>query len=112
VLDYATNWDFGDGTTSTTINPKGVTFANPGTYTIRLITEAEKVCYDTFERAVKVFGVPQALFSIDDSTQCEDVNSFVITNSTAVNGANGLQYNWLLEQTLIPRTLVRWFCPI
>ena len=96
VIDYATNWSFGDGTNSTTTNPKGVSFANPGTYNIRLVTEAETVCFDTFERTVKVFGVPQALFSIDDSTQCEDVNSFVITNSTAANGANGLQYSWTL----------------
>ena len=57
-------WDFGDGGTSTSINPTHV-YTTPGTYTIILIANDPATCNlsDTFRYSITVFALPTANFS-------------------------------------------------
>jgi gliding motility-associated-like protein len=50
-------WSFGNGGTSTQINPS-VTFTTAGTYTTQLIVSNTFNCADTIERAVTVYPLP------------------------------------------------------
>ncbi len=50
------NWDFGDGTTSTTHNPSH-TFNNPGTYYVTLVSMNPNQCTDTFVMQIDVINL-------------------------------------------------------
>ncbi|MEJ7587540.1 MAG: PKD domain-containing protein [Ferruginibacter sp.] len=57
-------WNFGDGTTSTEVNPSHV-YANTGTYTVRLTAIDTTTCNrtDTYNFSITVFSIPTAGFS-------------------------------------------------
>lgn len=57
-------WDFGDGATSTAVNPTHV-YGNTGTYVIRLTATDTTTCNksDTYTFSITVFGIPSAGFS-------------------------------------------------
>jgi PKD repeat protein len=56
-------WLFGDGNTSTTENPKH-TYANPGSYDVKLIVTNGGICTDSFliSKAITVHPKPTSLF--------------------------------------------------
>ena len=56
-----TIWDFGDGNSSTQLNPNHV-YANPGTYTVRLTKFNSLGCDDYYEQNVIVYPDPQLDF--------------------------------------------------
>ena len=56
-------WDFGDGNSSTQIDPAPVQYADSLSYGVQLITESDEGCADTFSRLVRVWPSPQAIFS-------------------------------------------------
>ncbi|MEO7769163.1 MAG: PKD domain-containing protein, partial [Ferruginibacter sp.] len=57
-------WDFGDGTTSTAVNPTHL-FGNTGVYNVRLTAIDTTTCNrtDTYTFAITVFSIPTAGFS-------------------------------------------------
>lgn len=57
-------WDFGDGSTSTDVNPTHL-FVNTGTYNVRLTAIDTTTCNrtDTYTFAITVFSIPSAGFS-------------------------------------------------
>jgi len=57
-------WDFGDGSTSTDVNPSHI-FGSAGTFNVRLITNDITTCNrtDTFTFPITVFSIPSAGFS-------------------------------------------------
>jgi gliding motility-associated-like protein len=93
----ANSWNYGDSRISTIQNPTGISYSAPGNYTVNLTTVIGGLCSTSVAKIVKVFGVPQASFLVNDSTQCEDVNSFVFTNTSFLNSATGVQYTWTLN---------------
>lgn len=57
------NWNFGDGNTSTSQNPVHM-YANPGTYTVTLISKNTFGCADTAIKSVKVYPLPDNGFTV------------------------------------------------
>lgn len=55
-------WNFGDGQTSTTVNP-AITFANPGVFNTVLIASNAAGCNNTFTKPVTVYSAPQVNFA-------------------------------------------------
>lgn len=94
-------WKFGDGTTSTDMNPTKV-YAAPGTYTIKL-TATNTYGWDAITKYVTVYGTTNAV--VNQSTLSTGTNSitkqFVLTNSldftnyswSISNGGSGLFQN-------------------
>lgn len=80
-------WDFGDGNTSTLMNPTH-TYANGGTYNVTLIVENNVNCFDTLTQSVPVYEKPQ--ISINADTVCLNVPSQFLYNSTVPLN----QWNW------------------
>lgn len=82
------NWDFGDGNTSTLVNPTH-TYATPGTYLVRLITGSNKGCYDTIVNLVPVNSPPIANFNQTTICQGSPVTFSDLSVATA-----GVINNW------------------
>ncbi|MCX8149613.1 PKD domain-containing protein [Thermaurantimonas aggregans] len=90
TLTY-TLWDFGDGNTSTLLNPQH-TYAAPGTYTVTLIHGTQAGCYDTASQQITIHPIPTAAFTVTSVSQtvCGAPQTFNFTNQSA--GAQG--YLW------------------
>jgi gliding motility-associated-like protein len=82
------NWDFGDGFTSTLVNPTH-TYANPGTYLVRLITGSNKGCLDTNIKLVPVNSPPIANFNQTNICQGSPV-----TFNDLSTASQGVINNW------------------
>lgn len=84
-------WDFGDGTTSTAINPVK-TFAVPGTYVIKMIAIDSSTCniIDSAQQTIVVSGKPTADFIFSPVPAQENVPVTFTNLSTVVP-----RYKWL-----------------
>ena len=90
TLQY--NWDLGDGNTSIATDVTH-TYAQTGTYTVKLITTSDKGCKDSTSFTVNVFESPLAGFTASINELCQKNNQFVFTNTSSVP-AGALQYSW------------------
>lgn len=84
-------WSFGDGTTSTAINPSKV-YATPGTYTIRMIAIDSSTCniIDSTQQTIIVSGKPRADFTYSPNPPEENIITTFTNLSDIVP-----QYKWL-----------------
>jgi gliding motility-associated-like protein len=78
---YTRKWDLGDLTTSTDTS---IThhYTDSGSYMAKLITMSDRNCPDTLSFKIRVNPHPVASFTIDDSIQCQNTNSFNFTNTS------------------------------
>jgi len=82
TMSYA--WSFGDNTFSSLQNPTK-NYNNDGQYTIKLIVQSDKMCLDSISNTIYVRPVPKVSFTINDSDQCFNGNSFIFNNSSTIN---------------------------
>lgn len=100
-MSYA--WNFGDGTTSTLINPTK-SYLNTGTYTITLTVTSNAGCTHTVTQNLNVtltsfvsqFGISS------NANQCLLGNSFSFTNSSSTG--MGVTYDWNFGAGATPAT--------
>lgn len=86
------NWQFGDGNSSTLLNPSHV-YATYGKYNVRLILNSNLNCVDTNTQQIEVFPMPVAAYNVNNSSQCLRNNSFVFNNNSSIPYGT-LGYNW------------------
>ncbi len=87
------NWDFGDGQTSTDVNPISHTYGTCGDYTVSLTAENSYSCTDTIYRNVLIrTDLPVANFEIDTSQHCTPY-SFNFNNLSYSYDT----FEWILE---------------
>src|SRR5690606_28796791 len=85
------SWDFGDGTSSAAQNPPPHTYANFGTYNVKLtITNLASGCVSEHSVPVVLFE-EQADFAVNDSVLCKNESAVF----TAVASSNIASYTWL-----------------
>ncbi len=81
---FSTNyfWDFGDGHTSTDVNPTH-TYTQSGTYTIKLLAANDYDCKDVLEKKVTVTvdPKPKADFTINNDSTCDAGFIFQFTST-------------------------------
>lgn len=87
-LSANARWDFGDGTTSTSVNPSK-TYSTPGTYTIQLIAGTGS-CSDTVTSSIIVMETPTAGFTATNTQSC----SYPLTVQFQNTSANAISYSW------------------
>ena len=87
-LEFA--WDFGDGTTSTAVNPSHL-YVTTGTYTVRLTAIDTTTCNrtDTYTFTITVFPIPSAGFSASPNPGQENKPTNFNNFST-----NAISYVW------------------
>lgn len=89
-LFYA--WDLGDGITATSTDVIH-SYAQPGTYQVKLLVTTDKGCKDSVAFTVHVFDSPVAGFTSNINSLCFKDNKFVFTNTSSLASGN-LLYNW------------------
>ncbi len=85
-------WSFGDGFSSTAINPTHLftNYQNSDTsFNILLVVTSEYLCKDTATGAIMITGSPTANFSIENTEGCSPFTSIVYNHST-----NDNQFLW------------------
>jgi gliding motility-associated-like protein len=80
------SWTFGDGDSTTTVQPSH-TYANSGTYSVKLRGMTSKGCVTTLTKSIKVFAKPQPAFNA--ATVCHGVNTQFTNSSTGA-----VKYLW------------------
>lgn len=90
-------WLFEDGTSSTG-NTASKTFANAGTYLVKLVAISSTQCVDTFTQSIIVASTsngPMASFNANQAIQCENGNSYNFNNTSTFVGAGwNTNYQW------------------
>jgi len=86
------NWLFSDNTTSNLLNPTK-TVSDTGNLVVKLISTSNNGCTDSVSKTVHVHKTPTANYTVNDSTQCVNGNSFLFTNQSNAYG-QPVQYNW------------------
>ncbi|MGB0429127.1 MAG: PKD domain-containing protein, partial [Bacteroidia bacterium] len=86
------NWDFGDGNTSTQLNPVH-TYTTKDTFTIKLISESDKSCKDSIERDVIVDSKIIPDFSFD-SLCFGDSTAFKNQTNTSCGSVTGFFWDF------------------
>jgi gliding motility-associated-like protein len=100
TLSYT--WDFGDGNNSISTNPSH-TYIAPGTYFVKVVALSNLGCSDSIIKTVVVAPSPVAGFTVADTSQCLDLNSYDFTNSTTISSGT-VSYNWDLGDGSTPTT--------
>ena len=89
-------WNFGDGTTSTSVNPNHV-YSNPGSYqvsyTVAITGGNEGECGDTKTMTIQITNAFSANVTSDNTSFCED-NAIPNLTATASGGYGNYTYSW------------------
>lgn len=84
------SWDFGDGTSSTAINPQHL-YSSEGVFTVSLSASTYHGCEQTYTNDIEVNPNPVADFEVENV--CDGYPSAFV-NHTAISPARGLYYAW------------------
>lgn len=87
-------WDFGNGATSTLVNPS-TTYFKPGKYTVKLTaTNAHGSNTMTKNQYIIVWGKPSVNFTVNDSTACFPHRAQFTDLSTASTETKNTEWLW------------------
>jgi PKD repeat protein len=93
VSPDATNlsWDFGDGSTSSALNPQKV-YNNPGTYSVSLLATNADGCQSVvaLQQVITVIEPPQASYTVNNNETCDLQELFEFTAGSETTDT----YNW------------------
>ncbi len=87
------SWDFGNNKKSSSTSPVN-SYAESGTYTVKLAVVSQFGCKDSSKLNVVVYGDVNSKFSVDDSSQCLTGNQFTFKNNSTYTD-NILTSLWL-----------------
>jgi len=88
-------WSFGDATNSTVLSPTK-TYANAGSYNVKLVTKNNANCPDSITKTVTIYPQPIASFSINNPSQCLNGNNFLFTDNSSITSGT-INRLWLFN---------------
>jgi len=91
----AWNWSFGDGIISKVQNPN-YSYKSAGTFKVTLTTTTDSGCSDSTLRTLKVFPMPIAKFTINQTVQCFKNNNFMLNDDSSSAPSSSI-LTWLWE---------------
>jgi PKD repeat protein len=86
------NWNLGDGTILTTPDVSH-SYADTGTYIVKLTVTSDQGCVDSVSYTVTVYESPVAAFDVNTKAICQKINDFIFTNSSTL-GVGTMKYLW------------------
>jgi len=90
-------WNFGNGNTSTAVNPPAETYTNPGTYIVSLTTTSATGCVDVLTRNI-IIGTPPTVTVPNNITVCAGQ---IIPLASFTSSPTGATYTWQNSNTAI-----------
>jgi PKD repeat protein len=94
---FSNAWNFGDNTFSQLSSPSK-SYSNPGTFIVKLTTTSDQGCMDSLSKSMIIYPHAVSNFSVNDPVQCEQGNSFVFTNQSAISSGSYTNV-WLFGDT-------------
>lgn len=76
-------WEFGDGSTSTQINP-AYQFTQHGINSVKLVASSQSGCKDSVMQNVTLHPKPIVSFTVNNNQQCQTANYFQYTNNSSI----------------------------
>lgn len=98
TLNLENQWAFGDGNTSSALNPVHV-YESSGTYAVGLVVITDFGCRDTATQLIDVYGQPVAEASASHRLACSGTEITFTAKPT-----DALSYEWYLLPSLQPDT--------
>ena len=95
---YNRTWYLGDATLTST-NPVYKTYNNAGNYTIKLVLNSDKGCKDSVAKNVIINASPIAGFTINNTSQCLNNNSFSFLDTSNISTGT-ISRVWNYDNTL------------
>lgn len=89
-IPVSSNWNFGDGTTASTLNPLK-TYTKPGSYNVKVVNIFSAGCTDSITKKVDVIAGPAVSFISKDTVSCH-IPFTVHFQNTTVGAA--VSYQW------------------
>lgn len=83
-------WKFGDGTSSSAINPSK-TYSSAGAYTVTLIATSDRACIDSFSKTITISPLPEAGFTAVNGCVPEPI---AFTNTSTIPAGSIKSYSW------------------
>jgi gliding motility-associated-like protein len=99
----AYNWSFGNGNTSTQINPI-ITYTNSGAYSITLIVTSNQGCVATTTNSVTIYPLPQINFS---ATSVCLSNTTVFNNVSSISSGAITNWIWDFDNNGLPNSTIQ-----
>jgi gliding motility-associated-like protein len=87
------NWDFGDGNSIGTENPQHL-YSTDSIFKVKLVSINNFACKDSVYHKLYIYPNPKTDFTINDTSQCLQVNSFTFTDNSSIKTGNIPQYNF------------------
>ncbi|HYG14548.1 MAG TPA: PKD domain-containing protein [Bacteroidia bacterium] len=89
------NWDFGDGTIASVVDPSPLVYAQDTSHLVSLTLFSDKGCKDSVAKVIKFFPTPKAVISVNNPVQCIEENLFYYTaDGSDAPGGNIKEYLW------------------
>jgi gliding motility-associated-like protein len=85
-------WEFGDGSTSTAVNPS-YQYNQQGVFPVKLVVTSQAGCKDSVIQNVTVHPKPIVRYTINSNQQCQTGNYFQFTNTTSIEQGT-MSYFW------------------
>jgi PKD repeat protein len=104
VVDV-TDWNFGDGNSSTDHTPVHQ-FAAAGQYEVMVSGSASNGCGNFTKEVIEIYAEPSAAFTLPSGLTCTN-NGFTFENETPDDGTQELVYQWQVNN--IPKATTRDF---
>ena len=86
-------WDFGNGSQSTSQSPSN-SYIYDGKYVVRLLVITDKGCGDSMGKNANVYPQPTARFVVNNSSQCEQGNKFVLSDKSILYNDTISTWQW------------------
>ena len=96
----STNWDFGNGSTSTQTSPS-ITYSAPGPYNVTLTATSINGCSNYLSKQTTIYNQPVAEFILPTNTPLCTNHGYVITNTSSFDAGSNPSWEWRLNGTLI-----------
>ncbi len=105
ITDETVKWSIIDSATGTTVSTAsiptiGYTFANAGTYTVKLSAVNSTGCRSGDSMQLKIFIKPNAAFTPFTLASCAMDTTVSFANATTYSGTDAVKYSWLVNNTL------------
>jgi len=84
----------GDGNSFMSDEILNYSYSTPGSYTVSLIEVSDKGCSDTANLVLNIHPDPIAQFSVNDTNQCFEGNSFIWTNLSSLSAGSITRNEW------------------
>ncbi|HTH54660.1 MAG TPA: PKD domain-containing protein [Cyclobacteriaceae bacterium] len=101
LSNYA--WAFGDGGSSSALNPSYV-YTSAGTYNVKLVVTDANNCHNTAQKSIQVFNPPTANFTLPSANPFCTGQNYLFTNTSVFDNGSNPSWQWSVNGSNVATT--------